>query len=335
MRQFGVGNPPFLVRVVVAAVLLGLAYHSGQACASSATVLVPAYFYPAGAGRAAWDRLAEDARTMRLEVILNPASGPGKIPDPNYVAVVDQFRKAGGRVLGYVDSGYGKRDPAAVEQDIRTYLKFYKIDGFFIDQMANTSQALGYYETIYRLIKQLEPEFRVVGNPGTPYTLPAYLKVADTLVIFEGSATAYVDSKPLLPAPWIVDYPSDRFGHIIYDVGTAVSIPEVLAKARKTNAGAVYITDKTLPNPYGGLPKYWAEEVAAIRDLDVPEEAVTIATASPQDEIVATALPGSTANGIAQRPHPDGLFRRLFRLRLDWHGCRPARAPGFGGPAGR
>jgi hypothetical protein len=351
MRQLGVGKGPFRVMVAATAVLLAVTDHSGQASTSPATVLVPAYVYPAGAGRAVWERLAEDARSTRLEVILNPGSGPGTSPDPNYVAVVDQFRKAGGRVLGYVDSGYGKRAPAAVERDIRNYLKFYAIDGFFIDQMANTTQALGYYDTIFRLIKHLKPEFRVVGNPGTAYTLPAYLSVADTLVIFEGSATAYADSKPLRSAPWIVDYPPSRFAIIVYGVGTAAAIPEVLAKARQIHAGAIYITDKTLPNPYVGLPNYWAEEVAAMPTLDVPaaagtdsavpagsmtpSEAMMIGPALPADENPATAATGSTPDGIMQRPHSVGLLRRLFRRRLARPECPPVRAPGFDGPAGR
>src|SRR5262249_43940990 len=136
---------------------------------SSTTVLVPAYVYPAGAGRAVWDQLAASARSITLEVILNPGSGPGRARDPNYVAAVDRLRVAGGRVLGYVHTSYAKRPLAAVEQDIRTYLQFYQVDGFFIDEMANTVQDLGYYEAIYRSIKRSNPGFKVVGNPGTPY----------------------------------------------------------------------------------------------------------------------------------------------------------------------
>ena len=35
-------------------------------------------------------------------------------------------------------------------------------------------------------------------------------------------------------------------------------------KAIATNAGYVYVTDELLPNPYAGLPAYWAEEVEVI-----------------------------------------------------------------------
>src|SRR5262249_10831163 len=68
--------------------------------------LVPAYFYPAGKGLKAWQQLAADARSTTIEAILNPASGPGTKRDPTYVTVVGDFRKAGGKVLGYISTSY-------------------------------------------------------------------------------------------------------------------------------------------------------------------------------------------------------------------------------------
>ena len=43
-----------------------------------------------------------------------------------------------------------------------------------------------------------------------------------------------------------------------------------LSKAVQLNAGYVYITDQTLPNPYAQLPSYWDQEVAAIATLPEP-----------------------------------------------------------------
>ena len=41
--------------------------------------LVPAYFYPAGNGMKAWQQLAEAARTIKIEAILNPRVRFGEI----------------------------------------------------------------------------------------------------------------------------------------------------------------------------------------------------------------------------------------------------------------
>src|SRR5262249_29406718 len=178
------------------------------------------------------------------------------------------------------------------EQDIRAYLQFYGVDGFFIDEMANTPQALGYYEAIYQSIKQLDPGFKVVGNPGTPYTLAAYLNAVDTLVIFEGPAAAYADYQPTGPAPWVASYPRHRFANLVYAVNDAESMQQALTAARQTNAGSVFITDDKLPNPYRGLPRYWTEELAAVAALDVPPPSVP---ASPSGGEPAPA--GSQAIG--------------------------------------
>ena len=100
--------------------------------------LGPAYFYPSGAGLDCWNRLASDAGSIKIEAILNPASGPGTAQDPNYVAVVNQLRAAGGSVFGYVSTRYGDRDMTAVIKDIDKYLLCYNINGVFVDEMANT-----------------------------------------------------------------------------------------------------------------------------------------------------------------------------------------------------
>ena len=216
--------------------------------------------------------------------------------------------------------------------------------------MANTKEAVAYYESIYRMIKKLNPNFRVVGNPGTPYTLPAYLNAADTLVLFEGPASSYANYKPLSPAPWIADQPPGRFANIVYDVKTPSGIADVLAKARQTNAGIIYITDKKLPNPYSGLPAYWTDATAAIRGQDavvetrtaasvtgsppVPSAAVrqgaisapsptTVEPAWTAAAAVATETP-ATDIAISQRPYRGGLLRRLFMPRLARSRCQPA-----------
>ena len=104
-----------------------------------------------------------------------------------------------------------------------------------------------------------------MGNPGTPYTLERYLGAADTLVIFEGSSAAYANYKPFVSAPWVANHSRARFSNIVYGVGSAAAMQRTLAKAGETNTGCVHITDGVLPNPYGGLPLYWARQVAAIQ----------------------------------------------------------------------
>jgi len=252
-----------LLATLVAALLVGIT--SRRVRASSTTELVPAYFYPSGAGLAAWNQLARDAGSISIEAILNPAGGPGTTRDPKYVAVVNNLRRAGGSVFGYVSTQYGNRDITAVIKEIQQYILFYNVNGMFIDEMASSQENRSYYEKIYQFIKAMDSDFKVIGNPGMPYTLESYLVAADTLVIFEGTDTAYADFKPLAIAPWVANYPRSRFSNIVYGVGSATDMRRALAKAGQTHSGSVHITDGELPNPYRALPTYWSRQVAAIQ----------------------------------------------------------------------
>jgi hypothetical protein len=271
--------------------------------ADGTILIVPAYFYPSGARRADWTRMAEAARSVSLEVILNPASGPGERADRKYVAVVDRLRRSGARILGYVDSDYGRRAITAVAEDVRRYREFYGVDGYFIDQMANTREAVSFYRSIRRLIRRIDPRLKVVGNPGTPHTLPEYLDTADTLVTFEGSARSFAAYGPRSAAPWTAEQSPDRFAVIVYDVGTPSAGRDALARAKSTGAGSVYVTDQQMPNPYLGLPRYWPDLVAAVRSMNPPR-------VRPVDRRLSV-VPWDSGARAASFPEPPAWRRSL------------------------
>src|SRR5262249_15211604 len=112
MRPHGSMVIRFLASGLAALIVVGLADRSARA--GSVGAIVPAYFYPAGSNLAYWNQLVSDASKIDLEVIANPASGPGTNVDPNYTGVIDSLRTAGARVLGYVDTNYASRPIADV-----------------------------------------------------------------------------------------------------------------------------------------------------------------------------------------------------------------------------
>ena len=77
------------------------------------------------------------------------------------------------------------------------------------------------------------------------------------------------DFRPVVIAPWVANYPRERFANIVYAATSATELDTGARPAGKTRAGSVFITDGGLPNPYQGLPAYWAHEVAAIRARDL------------------------------------------------------------------
>ncbi|CAM5650545.1 Phage tail protein OS=Streptomyces alboniger OX=132473 GN=CP975_23525 PE=4 SV=1 [Streptomyces alboniger] len=80
------------------------------------TLLVPLYVHPA-ADPAAWRTLVAAAPRL-YGIVLNAADGPGAAPDPAFTEAARELREAGVRVLGYVDTDYGKRPLEAVAEDL-------------------------------------------------------------------------------------------------------------------------------------------------------------------------------------------------------------------------
>ena len=249
------------VRAAWAAFVLAAGGLAGAQHANAEGLLVPSYIYPSGSGATQWNALATAATSTATTVILNPNSGPGTTQDSNYVAAVANVHAAGGKVIGYVSTSYAQRALSAVVQDIHTYLTLYQVDGFFIDEMTadSTTAHIQFYQSVYNYIKGLSPNYTVTGNPGTNVPeIYASLPVADQLVVFEDSAKHYTSYAPLA---WQANYPTSRFAHIVY-AASATQMQTFVQNASNKGAASVFITNKTLPNPYGALPTYWSQEVS-------------------------------------------------------------------------
>jgi hypothetical protein len=266
--------------------------------------LVPMYVYPAGSGLTYWNQLDSSASKINIDAIVNPASGPGMVTDPNYVAAINNLiATPHGEAFGYISSNFGHASLSQVESDINGYITLYggaKFSGFFIDQMylhadlAGNPSTLSFYQSIYSYIKGLNPSYSVIANPGSPFlnglSESQYLSTANQFVIFEGPNKAPSPGAPGFDAypyglNWFQKYSSSRFANIVFDVPADSGNPSQsaamlsdLQKAYSLNAGSFFITDATLPNPYDHLPSYWDQEVAAISRLPEPSSLVMAST---------------------------------------------------------
>src|SRR4051812_25332655 len=144
-------------------VLLAGPLTASPAAAEEITALVPAYFYPTWWRGSPWDDLNAAASRIPIEAIMNPASGPGPGANPDYRVAVGALQASGGRVIGYVPTGYGSRPAAEVIADVRAYLQWYDVDGIFLDEMGNQLGDLD-YTAVYACIKAMGGDLHVVGN---------------------------------------------------------------------------------------------------------------------------------------------------------------------------
>lgn len=208
------------------------------------------------------------ADEVPITAIMNPGNGPGNNVDSNYVAAVNAFRAAGGRVIGYVYSSYGSRPLAQVTADIDNYATWYGIDGIFVDEMANTgpAQRLDYYRNIYNHVKSTDPAWEVMGNPGT-HTIEQYLTwpTADRFMVHENVGSSYPSH---VPSAWNANYDSQKFVHLIHTESSAATMEEYLRLALTRSTGGIYITNDVMNNPWDTLPSYWQAEVDAVAAIN-------------------------------------------------------------------
>ena len=133
-------------------------------------IIVPAYFYPEGKGLKYWNDLAVTASSgqVPLVVVINPESGPGKSLDQDYADINLKVRKAGAKTIGYIYSLYGKRPYADFVADVKAYMKWYAVDGFFIDEMSDNVNTLAYYRSLYSYIKSVNPKLVFCRSNKSP-----------------------------------------------------------------------------------------------------------------------------------------------------------------------
>jgi hypothetical protein len=215
--------------------------------------LVPAYFYPVN-GSSTWPALCSGP--VGSTVIANPDSGPGKSLISEYADVIDDCRKDGQRVIGYVRTGYTTRDLADVKAEIDLYYTYYGIEEIFLDEMSSDddSATRSYYRDLRDHIKAKGADRMVVGNPGWADESTAWhADVTDVVVVFENTADAYQQWNA--PA-WTLQAPATKIGHLIHTTD-ADEAAEVQKLGKQRNAGHIYITDDVLTNPWDTLPSYW------------------------------------------------------------------------------
>lgn len=274
-------------------VITGLSFLSANSFA--AQILVPAYFYPSyDPAQSYWDEMESAVRAgASVTAIMNPASGPdvgpnypGHTVNSDYVAAVDSFRAAGGKVLGYVSTCYGdnncyNKTPAVrsaqdVMNDVRAYSDFYHVDGIFLDEMSNVDPTTNpapysFYQGVVSEIRNLHPEWQIFGNPGTA-TPKEYAALVDTLVTRENSSNAPMPSDP--NPSWMDVSDAPKQAHLYYNAKPA-EMQNLIAQAIGLRAGYIYITDDNGGNPWDTLPSYWNEEFQAIK-LAAPVASVPV-----------------------------------------------------------
>ena len=227
---------------------------AGQSCPLQS--ILPAYFYPGPDWQAA---LA--TATTNSTIIVNPSSGPGTSPDPQYLQVVAGAQAKGITLLGYVATSYTAVPLADVEQQISDYRNWYGITNIYFDQASSAAAQLGYYLAASEAVRSTDPGALVMLNPGT-FPDQSYMSLGDVIVDFEGPYSSFVNEQP---PPWVDGYPSSMFASQVSGVVPGL-VNAMLGLAVTHHSAYVYLTDEAnISTLYEQLPTYWTQELQDIQ----------------------------------------------------------------------
>ena len=215
-------------------------------------LLVPWYAHPAEDG---WAELAGLGSRVSF-VVLNARNGPAD--DPAYLGAAQRLVMAGLTVIGYVDTGYGRRPIRRVAADVLRWVLGYPVAGVFFDCVATDRALLDHYRVLTRDARAAGCQL-VVGNPGTtPH--PGYLDLFDVTCVFESPASIYLRGPDAEPAA-----DPSRVCHLVHSAPAATH-RRVLARAAACGAGHVGVSEAAPPHPWAVLPRALARDY----DLTLP-----------------------------------------------------------------
>jgi hypothetical protein len=276
---------------------------------------VPMYQYPTIGTY--WSDVIGAANSHLPFVIVDDANGTFSSADPNYTTQIATNTSANVRSIGYVHSDYQARNFQSVYDDIDSWYQHYPgISGIFVDLVKNGAAAdQCYMSLLTQHVKNTHPNDLVILNFGSNVS-PIYEPYGDIFLNAENDYTT-------LNTLWTVGFPGfednpayeNRFWQIAHTT-TPGNYAAALTMLRNRNAGWVYITDDTLPNPYDTTASYWPTEVNDVSTLPastIPNRgksalpsgcqdltpSATAATTTTAAKKVTTASNISFANGSA------------------------------------
>ncbi|MEU2250001.1 spherulation-specific family 4 protein [Streptomyces sp. NPDC019224] len=247
---------------------------------------VPGYAHPLLAP-VEWAELSRPGTPLHWAV-LNIDNGPGSRPDPHCLEAagrlrnararalrggepLDTVRAAGGRLLGQLDLGHGDRPFGELLAEARSFLDWYRVDGFYLDRCPGDRAGLPAVRRLTGTLRAFLGEgggHLVLGHDTHPY--PGYAETGDQLVTFRGAWSDYRWSQV---AEWTADYPPGRFAHFVHGV-PRTHLEEAMRIARWQGAGTIFFTDRGgrsgpgngrgQSDPFAALPRYWDEIVSRI-----------------------------------------------------------------------
>ncbi len=223
---------------------------------AKAGVIVPLYAYPTSASWSALIHIKQAYPSVPIIAIVSPNNGAGSVKDPIFASGIKSLQSHGIKVLGYVLTSYGSRDPALIKAQMLNYKNWYGVNGIFFDEMSQLGTTAGYYSNLASYGKSLNFG-TTVGNPGTTVSTNL-IGIFTNLCIYESPgmpSTSNINA-------YSPSYAKQGFSYISYGDSSLPSQTQIQSTTRYV--GYIYITSLSGSNPFDGLPSYFSKEVATL-----------------------------------------------------------------------
>jgi hypothetical protein len=261
-----------IVLFVVAATALAAAPAHSLASAQEEAptgLIVPLFWYnPAQAAELSQAKLAHPS--VSIIAIINQYGGPGNAYNSTVAAGVGEMESAGILVFGYVASSWGEGNISLMEAQMREFKNWYKVDGIYLDQMANWefNSASVYLPTYYALLREYANSIgipEVAGNSGAdvPYY---FIGSLSTIGIYENSGVPPLSMLrgTLVEPGWHAGYDKTNFWFVAYNV-TSPDPSYVLSASDYVSY--LYLTNETRADGYARLPPYFDSLVSTLSSI--------------------------------------------------------------------
>jgi hypothetical protein len=145
---------------------------------AAAAVLLPLYMWPTGpSGENTWQPVLDSAAaypSLQFTVIVNPSSGPGVWPNPEYAAAIAQLNALSNvQTVGYVDTAQvnvpgGPYPIETIVGDITTYASDPSVglQGIFFDDVSNV-----YSDSVELFLEEALNQTKAAGGLADPKTV--------------------------------------------------------------------------------------------------------------------------------------------------------------------
>ncbi|UUV17904.1 spherulation-specific family 4 protein [Fusobacteria bacterium ZRK30] len=210
--------------------------------------IIPAYIPLGERFDLDFDGIAEFSNKNNVIIIVNPNNGPISREENRYYfekleEKIKQIQDNGGKVIGYVSTGYGNRDGKEVEKDIDLWEKEWNIDGIFLDEGMGSCG-----DNCERLIKKYQDYYEYIGskiivtNPGyTDENYEKFLKDGVIMIIFENTYKKFISPDNYLSN---MNLKKGEKGVLLHTAPKDIDEKEIKKLYKKYDLDYIYLTSE-------------------------------------------------------------------------------------------